>query len=227
MSTSRIPYILSALTLAIGVMLTSDGLARWLPKWMQLPLDQGLATLFAGILALIAGALAYRGAMASVEQAWERARNDDQRRRLNLYLKAEHMAYNLLEHHPLNQLAPRLIFSVVVEGSSIPGKVSASEISITRPPQLNELWENLSDFPPEAIQEICSITRSFNAIESYMDSVRDVPDSMKSPIPGKYFSIRDSAFILSKIMNRHTRKHCWEIKDRDFLIHGAPNDGNY
>lgn len=225
MRTSRIPYVLSAMALAVGVLLASDGLARWLPKWIQPQLDQGWATLLAGLLALGAGALAYVGAMASVEQGRERARQDDQRRRLNIYLKAEHMAYNLLEVAPLGHFAARLTFSkVTVEGKHALGTVPASEVSIPRPAQLDELWANLSDFPPEAIQEIRSITRNFDAIESYLDRVKDVPDGMESPIATKYFAIRDSAFVLGRIMSRYTDDHCWEIEDRSCLIYGDPND---
>lgn len=224
----RAKYIVTASFFAVGVLLTSDGLANWLPKWLQLPLDQGWATLLAGLLALGAGALAYRGAMASVKQERERAHQEDQCRRLNLYLKAEHMAYNLLELSSLGQFAARLTFSFVTpEGRDIPGTIPSAEVYIPRPVQLDELWNNLADFPGDAIHEIRLITREFDAVEEYMRTEKEIRGGSKSPIAARYHRIRESAYVLGAIMNRHTQEHCKEMEERASFLYGDPNDDDF
>jgi hypothetical protein len=99
-----------------------------------------LATLIAGILALIAGALVYRAAMSSRNDAQKREKDEDRRCKLNPFLKAEHMAYILMQVAPLGLNAARLAFSKMTpDGQSIPGHMSAVEIRIPRPRQLDEL----------------------------------------------------------------------------------------
>jgi hypothetical protein len=86
------------------------------------PLDPGWATLLAGIFALIAGYLVYRAAMSSRNDARRRERDEERRRKLNLFLKAEHMAYILMQVAPLGLRAARLLFSKITVRRSKPAR---------------------------------------------------------------------------------------------------------
>jgi hypothetical protein len=147
------------------------------------PLDPGWAALLAGILALIAGYFIYRAAMFSRRDVLRREREDERRRKLNLFLKAEHMAYILMQVAPLGLKAAQLTFSVVTaDGQSELGYMSAVELRVPRPKQLDELWDNLSEFPPNAIYEIRSITQDFDCAVEYLKNTKLVPDGMQSPL---------------------------------------------
>jgi hypothetical protein len=91
------------------------------------------------------------------------------------------MAYILMQVAPLRLKAAQLSFSKVApDGQSIPGHMSAAELRIPGPKQLDELWENLSDFSPNAIYEIRNITKFFDSVEEYLRITELVPDSMRS-----------------------------------------------
>ena len=187
-------------------------------------LDPGWATVVAGLLALAGGAWAGISAWKSLTHALKRDKAADERRKLNLFLKAEHMAYNLTQGTPLREISGVLTFSPVTpEGTAIPRTIPATQLHIPRPAQLAELWNYLSDFPPEAIHEIRAITRHFDAAEDYLGGVKDVPDGMRSPLVHNYNSIRNSAIVLREIMSRHVEKDCHEIENRDELIYGVPD----
>jgi hypothetical protein len=135
----------------------------WLQSVFALPsIDPGWAAVIAGLFALFAGAGIFFAAWASRKDERERVKDETFRRKLNLFLRAQHMAYVLLKVEPVSLNAARLTFSVISsKGESVPGSVSATKIRIPRPKQLEEIWNNLSDFPPSAIHEIRTITRAF------------------------------------------------------------------
>lgn len=186
-----------------------------------------LATLIAGILALIAGVLVYLTAMSSRRDAQERERDAERRRKLNLFLKAEHMAYILIQVNQLNSKATRLMFSPVnPDGHPVHGHVSAIELRIPRPRQLDEIWEDLSDCDPNAVHEILSITRNFDSAEEYLKRTTDVPDSNQSPLVIYYSSIVESARLLREAMldTELIKRHCAETPNRDRILYGDPHD---
>jgi hypothetical protein len=203
--------------------------ARFIKLFSQLPpLDPGWAALLAGILALIAGFLVYCSATSARRATQRREKEEDRRRKLNLFLKAEHMAYILMQVAQLGSKAAQLSFSVVTpDGKNVPGHMSAVELRVPRPKQLDELWENLSDFPPDAICEIRSITKYFDSAEEYLKNTTLVPDGMKSPLVDYYSSIEDSARVLSVIMadTNLIKTYCIENPDRNRILYGDPDDG--
>jgi hypothetical protein len=196
---------------------------------LQIPaLDPGWASLLAGMLALIAGYLVYRSATLSRTDAQKREKEEDRRRRLNLFLKAEHMAYILMQVAPLVSTAARLSFSALTpEGEDIPGHMLAAELRIPRPKQLDDLWGNLSDFSPDAIYEIRSITQQFDSAEEYLKRTEKVPDGMQSPLVNYYSAIVDSARVLREIMadSELIKTYCVENPDRNYRLYGEPDDG--
>jgi hypothetical protein len=195
--------------------------------WKIPPLDPGWAALLAGILALIAGYFVYRAAMFSRTDAQRREREDERRRKLNLFLKAEHMAYILMQVAPLGLKAAQLSFSVETpDGQSGSGFMSAVELRVPRPKQLDELWENLSEFPPNAIYEIRSITKYFDCAIEYLRNTKLVPDGMQSPLVDYYSSIVDSARVLDAVMadTELIRAYCIANPDRNRILYGDPDE---
>lgn len=187
-------------------------------------LDPGWATVVAGFLALAGGAWAGISAWRSLTHVRKRERDEDWRRRFNLFLKAEHMAYNLTQVARLREKSAYLTFSAVTsEGKHIPSTIPAAQLHIPRPAQLAELWNYLADFSPQAIYEIREITRHFDAAADYLGSVKDVPDGMQSPLAANYDDIFKSAVVLGEIMSEQVKKHCQEIEGRDELIYGVPD----
>jgi hypothetical protein len=155
-----------------------------------------------------------------------RARKADDERRVNLYLKAEHMARNLTEISQLSLLAAQLEFSKIIDGRPVKGTRSSDDLTVKRPEQLSELWNNLSDFvsAPGAINEIRDITRNFDAAEAYLARVKEVPDSGESPLAGYYGAIKDSAFVLGEIMSSFTKTYSKEVDGRGEMLYGTPDD---
>jgi hypothetical protein len=192
------------------------------------PIDAGWATLLAGLAALCAGVFAYRGAMAAAKAARAREVETDERRRQNLYLKAEHMAFNLTEVSKLSLRAAQLEFSVIVEGTPVASARSAEELRIQRPTQLRGLWNNLSDFVTAdgAISEIIRITKNFDLADAYLSGVTQVLDGGQSPLAKYYSEIKDSAFILRQMMATLTETIREERGDRGYLLYGDPVDWN-
>jgi hypothetical protein len=185
-----------------------------------------LATLIAGILALGAGYLVYLSAMSSENHTKERERVEEERRKLNLFLKAQHMAYILTQVVPLRLKAAQLMFSVITpDMGSIQGHRPAAELRIPRPRQLDEIWENLSEFTPGAIYEIRLITQCFDSAEEYLKSTELIPDSNKSPLVGYYNSIFDSARVLSILMadTPLIKNYCKPVADKHSLVYGDYN----
>jgi hypothetical protein len=199
-----------------------DNLASWIP-----PLDPGWATLVAGILALFAGWLVYRAAMSSLREERKNRQDEERRRKLNLYLKAEHMAYILSEVAQVGLYAAQLVFSVVIEGQeNTTSFVPKENFLVARPKQLEELWDNLSDLPSDAIQEIRTITRSFDAADEYLKGVKQIPDNSESPLVEYYSSILDAARVLQSIMSdtELIKLHVVENPERDVILYGIPDD---
>jgi hypothetical protein len=189
--------------------------------------DAGWATLIAGVLALVAGALVYWAALSTLREEKRRSEEDGRRRKLNLYLTAEHMAYVLCEVAPVREHAVTLSFTLISDdGLPIPGEVPGASVRIPRPKQLEELWNNLSDFSANIIHELREITKAFDAAEDYLENRQTVPDDGKSPLVGYYFAISDSAFILKEIVSKTDLVKYGSAKDpdRNILLHGLPDD---
>jgi hypothetical protein len=197
-------------------------LLAWVPA-----LDVGWATLIAGIFALAAGLLVYWAAVSTLREEKRRNHEDELRRKLNLYLKAEHMAYILCEVAPLRQHAASLSFTVISDdGQPIPGEVPEASVRTPRPKQLEELWNNLSEFPANAIHEIREITKAFDAAEDYLNNTQMVPDDGKSPLVGYYMAISESAVVLKEIISKTelVKSGSAEDPDRNILLYGLPDD---
>ncbi|MEJ0046202.1 MAG: hypothetical protein WDN04_08855 [Rhodospirillales bacterium] len=207
----------------------SSEVCMWV-NWQEIvegvqPLDAGWATLIAGFAALLAGVLAYKGAMVASRDATRRANEDDERRRRNLYLKAEHMAYNLTELSKLALYAAQLEFSAIRNDIPVPGTRPAEELRVQRPAELSELWNSLSDFAaaPGAIRQIRDITRNFDATEAYLSQIKVVPDSGQSPLAAHYIAIREAAFLLGDIMAGLTEPYSRDLEDRGERLYGSPD----
>jgi hypothetical protein len=106
--------------------------------------------------------------------------------------------------------------------------MAATQLRIPRPKQLEELWNNLSDLPPPAINEIRTITRAFDAADEYLKDIETVPDGMKSPLVGYYSSIFEAACVLQAIMSDTSliKSGCVEEPDRNTVLYGSPEDDN-
>jgi hypothetical protein len=174
---------------------------------------------------IIGGSFVLGGAALAWWSVQRREKEDERRRRLNLFLKAQHMTYILTQVAPLQLMAAQLSFSTLTpDGNDIPGHVPAAELRIPRPRQLDELWENLSEFPADAIYEIRNMTQFFDRADEYLKNAHEVPDSMRSSLVGYYSSILDAANVLGAIMadTELIKSYCVANSDRNRILYGDP-----
>jgi hypothetical protein len=139
---------------AVGIVLIVTMVA-WLGLWGPVDVSalHNWQTLIAGVttgsMALIAAAIAYRGATAKVRYDREIAERDDLRRKLAIYLKIEFAARELVE---LARQKSASISFPPLKGQPM-RVVLAKEFSIEEPREFEEAWSHLDLFPKDAIAE--------------------------------------------------------------------------
>jgi hypothetical protein len=136
---------------AVGILLIA-AIAIDLSKWQPL---------LAALIALAGGALAYRGAMAKIYADEDRDRRDFERKRLGVYLRAEHV-FDLLERR-----------AGVLEEKTRARElrkttVTLNELKITSLPDLDEAWANLELFPRHLAFKISQIRSSVTTLDNFI-----------------------------------------------------------
>jgi hypothetical protein len=150
MKTPEWPGIATSVGIILIMMIALD-----LNKWQ---------TLAAALIAFGGGALAYRGALAKVQQDASEHKREFLRRQLAIYLKVDLATRRL-------QLDARQLDDLITFRSADDQDVSAGHIVIKEPSEIAEAWDNLDVFPRRLIREIASIRASIRRIDDLLEGL--------------------------------------------------------
>jgi hypothetical protein len=131
--------------------------------------------LMAAIIALAAGALAYRGAMAKVDYDRERDLRDIERKKAGLYLRLRHAIWDL------GVESGRACTQLGVGRAS--RKMSASQIKITSRDEFEEAWKNLELFPVKLSFWLDMVRTELPRAQKRLDSIPP-EDIIEIPMSG-------------------------------------------
>ena len=123
-------------------------------------------TLIAGMLAIVAAAIAYRGATAQVRLSKAAAETETNRRKLALYMKIEFCFRRLKEEAA--HLDGKFMF-----GSAFDTIYSPEDFLLDEPDELAEAWEYLDIFPRTIIAEIRTVRNSLRQLARIHASIED------------------------------------------------------
>jgi hypothetical protein len=123
-------------------------------------------TLMAGLLAIVAATIAYRGATAQVQYIKAAAETEANRRRLALYLKIE-FAFRLLMEEA-RHLDTKFMF-----GAAFNTVYQVSDFFLDEPDELAEAWEYLDLFPRKIIAEIRTVRNSLRQLTRIHGGIKD------------------------------------------------------
>jgi hypothetical protein len=140
------------LLLAIIILISSEGFR--LRDWQQLS---------AGVLALIAGALAYKGAMAKVDYDREVYWRTIEREKLGLYLRLQYGLESLSEDVKKAQ--------EVLTGSKPGSSILKAWISIGAREEIDEVWKKLELVPISIGDEIVPIRNALLKARALWDDL--------------------------------------------------------
>jgi hypothetical protein len=138
-------------------------------------------TLSAGIFALVAATIAYRGATASVRHNEAVAERENNRRKLALYMKIEFAFRQLSEH--ASALDGKFIFGSAVGDTTF----RPDDFFVPEPPELEEAWQYLDLFPRNIIAEIRTVRNALRQLAPIHAHVKEigairVPQNARSPV---------------------------------------------
>lgn len=141
---------------AVGIVLILM-IVAWLDLWGPVELSRlkDWQTLIAGMVALIAAGIAYRGATAKVRHDREIVASENMRRKLSLYLKLE-FAFRQLADKARSKRPQLFSFEKRI--------IAASDFAIEEPPELDEAWMYLDVFPRRSIAEIRNVRNSLRKL---------------------------------------------------------------
>ncbi|WP_315768434.1 hypothetical protein [Bradyrhizobium sp. SZCCHNR2012] len=131
----------------------------------------------AAIIALGAGTLAYRGAMAKVNFDREKEQRDTERKKLGLYLRLRHAAEKLREE--ADNVVQRLGFNMW----SAHRKVSTPQIQMTDRADFDEAWNHLEMFPATLSFDLDLIRSELPRALKLLKSIPET-DTAEVPITG-------------------------------------------
>lgn len=120
-------------------------------------------TLMAALIALFAASFAYRGAMAKVEHDREVYREEQRRRRLNLFLKTAltcKMFGRSVESLRTWLNPPNTLTGIRYTER----RVSRDELVIPLEPEFEEAWNNLDVYPPAVVVRLANIRNNITTL---------------------------------------------------------------
>jgi hypothetical protein len=184
----------------VGLMLTAV-LATWLCV-VGPPNFKEWQTLIASCIALVGGALAYRGAMAKVEFDREVAAKNAARTKVGVYLRLE-ASLRLLEIETSYRLG------ILEERLATEQKFHTASAQIECPKELDEAWQELHLFPTGIAQRIANIRGAIRNLELF---VKTAPPDYMIVIPpeGQEFP-RQTEVVLSNL--RNTKKFALQVSN--------------
>jgi hypothetical protein len=140
-----------------------------LAVWLGIsgPADlQKWQTLMAALIALIAAGIAYKAAMAKVENDQDLAEREVLRRQLGLLLKVDLAIDDL--HDEARRVWGSLMFISVSTS-----QLSVENLRISEPPELEEAWSSLDIFPPRTIQELRTIRSAIRKLSRHLSRIEN------------------------------------------------------
>jgi hypothetical protein len=167
---------------AVGVLVTLAMIA-WLGLWWQVNLSalQGWQTLMSAFLAIAAASIAYRAATAKVEldrEIW----------RESLRSKRAALLYRLAASLGDLQAKAADRESALRRAPYVDSPIKRSDLVLPDAPELEEAWQHLDLFPPEAIPKIEQLRRSLRSAEMLLSGVpRDPFDDLDAARLGTSF----------------------------------------
>lgn len=121
--------------------------------------------LIAAFVALAGGALAYRGAMAKVEQDADKNKRELLRRQLGLYLKLDITVRNFRD--AAEGAGSKITFGEAGD------RIRVGDMRLKEPPEIEEAWDNLDIFPRRIIREIASLRESLRELNLILFNLQD------------------------------------------------------
>lgn len=181
-----------------------------------------VAAVFASFSAVIAALIAYDGATLKARQDMAIHEAEKRSHRINVLLKAIHMAEGLAERSLAPMMGP-LWFSAIQDGEDIPGTIPSETLRVARPKQLDELWNELALFPRPVIDEIRRLTTALDAAEQYLSEVDEVPDGSRSSLSRLYGEVLDCARLIARFLEHEISTELPNLPqgfDRNIALYG-------
>jgi hypothetical protein len=142
-------------------------------------------TVVAAVIAFGAGTLAYRGAMAKVNEDRDRERRELDRRKLGLYLRLRFGLERLSNH----AAAKEFVILPLEENDGtrrVNPMVEVERLRLDNREELEEAWNNLDLLPNAVAAEIDWLRRELLMIDEMLEDLPAQTPATEFAIPGEY-----------------------------------------